>query len=102
MPAEPMTLLLRPVCVSLSTKSSFVLVSLGSGGFEMLHCTDSLQRNFFLRNPALDVPPSYCSTPSQVAAGKGARDMADKMSKLVVVGGEADVMKGKAKGECCK
>ncbi|KAI9862923.1 MAG: hypothetical protein M1813_004096 [Trichoglossum hirsutum] len=39
MPAEPMTLLLRP-------------------------------RNFFLRNPALDVPPSYCSTPSQVSAAE--------------------------------
>ena len=37
MPAEPMTLLLRP-------------------------------RNFFLKNPALDVPPSFCSTPSQVAS----------------------------------
>lgn len=38
MPAEPMTVLLRP-------------------------------RNFFDRNPALDVPPSYARTPSQVAAG---------------------------------
>lgn len=37
MPAEPMTLLLRP-------------------------------RNFFLKNPALDVPPSYCATPSQKAS----------------------------------
>ena len=42
MPAEPMTLLLRP-------------------------------RNFFDRNPALDVPPSWASTPSQVAKGKGGR-----------------------------
>lgn len=41
MPAEPMTLLLRP-------------------------------RNFFDRNPALDVPPSYARTPSQVAAGANA------------------------------
>ena len=41
MPAEPMTLLLRP-------------------------------RNFFLKNPALDVPPSYCTTPSQIAAKKKA------------------------------
>jgi hypothetical protein len=24
-------------------------------------------RNFFARNPALDAPPSYCSTPSQIA-----------------------------------
>lgn len=39
MPAEPMTVLLRP-------------------------------RNFFDRNPALDVPPSYSRAPSQVAAGK--------------------------------
>jgi primary-amine oxidase len=61
MPAEPMTLLLRP-------------------------------RNFFARNPALDVPPSYCSTPSQVASKEKVFDAADKMSKLVVTGGEA----------CCK
>ncbi|PLB38794.1 peroxisomal copper amine oxidase [Aspergillus candidus] len=39
MPAEPMTLLLRP-------------------------------RNFFTRNPVLDVPPSFARSPSQVAAGK--------------------------------
>lgn len=39
MPAEPMSLLLRP-------------------------------RNFFDRNPVLDIPPSYARTPSQVAAGK--------------------------------
>lgn len=38
MPAEPMTLLLRP-------------------------------RNFFDRNPVLDVPPSYARTPSQVLKG---------------------------------
>lgn len=62
MPAEPMTLLLRP-------------------------------RNFFVRNPALDVPPSYCSTPSQIASKSKVLDAADKMSKLVVAGGEAD---------CCK
>lgn len=37
MPAEPMTLLLRP-------------------------------RNFFDRNPVLDVPPSFARTPTQVAA----------------------------------
>ncbi|KAI9852840.1 MAG: hypothetical protein M1824_001708 [Vezdaea acicularis] len=55
MPAEPMTLLLRP-------------------------------RNFFLKNPALDVPPSYCSIPSQLARGGAAwgavRDASDKMSRL--------------------
>jgi len=61
MPAEPMTLLLRP-------------------------------RNFFTKNPALDVPPSYCSTPSQIAAGAGVVDAADKASRLVVVAGGA---------ECC-
>ncbi|KAL2426688.1 Copper amine oxidase 1 [Exophiala dermatitidis] len=53
MPAEPMTLLLRP-------------------------------RNFFLRNPALDVPPSYARTPSQVAAGKaGCSCTKDKASVAV-------------------
>ncbi|PSR76996.1 copper amine oxidase [Coniella lustricola] len=52
MPAEPMTLLLRP-------------------------------RHFFLNNPVLNVPPSYVSTPSQVAAKKEAVvDATDKMSKL--------------------
>ncbi|RDW66416.1 amine oxidase-12 [Coleophoma cylindrospora] len=61
MPAEPMTLLLRP-------------------------------RNFFNKNPALDVPPSYASTPSQILSGKGVMDAADKMSKLVVTGSE---------GQCC-
>lgn len=44
-------------------------------------------RHFFLRNPALDVPPSYASTPSQLlataaGAGRGALDLADKASKL--------------------
>lgn len=39
MPAEPMTVLLRP-------------------------------RNFFTRNPVLDVPPSFSRTPSEVAKGK--------------------------------
>lgn len=62
MPAEPMTLLLRP-------------------------------RNFFTKNPALDVPPSYSSTPSQTAGHGKVLDATDKMSKLVVVAGEA---------ECCK
>jgi primary-amine oxidase len=52
MPAEPMTLLLRP-------------------------------RNFFLRNPALDVPPSYARTPSQVLAGKKGHECADKASVKV-------------------
>jgi primary-amine oxidase len=52
MPAEPMTLLLRP-------------------------------RNFFVRNPALDVPPSYARTPSQVAAGKSGCSCSDKTSVAV-------------------
>jgi primary-amine oxidase len=56
MPAEPMTLLLRP-------------------------------RNFFIKNPALDVPPSYCSTPSQVKNKAAVHDATDKTSKLVVGGG---------------
>lgn len=52
MPAEPMTLLLRP-------------------------------RNFFTNNPVMNVPPSYVSIPSQVAANKEAViDAADKVSKM--------------------
>lgn len=40
-------------------------------------------RNFFARNPVLDVPPSYASTPSQLLAkGQGVYDAADKLSKL--------------------
>lgn len=53
MPAEPMSLLLRP-------------------------------RHFFLRNPTLDVPPSYVSTPSSVRKGK-ALDMGDCGSRLAFV-----------------
>ncbi|KAH8775444.1 copper amine oxidase [Diaporthe sp. PMI_573] len=52
MPAESMTLLLRP-------------------------------RNFFTNNPVMNVPPSYVSIPSQIAAKKEAVvDAADKMSKM--------------------
>lgn len=50
MPAEPISLLLRP-------------------------------RHFFLRNPALDVMPTYVSTPSSVRE-KVAADMRDKESRL--------------------
>lgn len=50
MPAEPLTLLLRP-------------------------------RHFFLRNPALDVMPTYVSTPSSVKE-KVAIDKRDKESRL--------------------
>ncbi|GAW26625.1 putative peroxisomal copper amine oxidase [Rosellinia necatrix] len=52
MPAEPITLLLRP-------------------------------RNFFTNNPVMDVPPSFSSTPSQVAArGAGVTNAADRLSTL--------------------
>ncbi|KAH0610064.1 uncharacterized protein H6S33_012610 [Morchella sextelata] len=51
MPAESMSLLLRP-------------------------------RHFFLRNPALDVPPSYVSVPSQVAAGRAGAVTGDGASQL--------------------
>jgi len=47
MPAEPMTVLLRP-------------------------------RNFFERNPCLDIPPSFSSCPS----GASKTDLTDQMSKL--------------------
>lgn len=54
MPAEPITLLLRP-------------------------------RNFFTNNPVMDIPPSYASTPSQVAAqGRGVLDASDKASTLAL------------------
>lgn len=44
-------------------------------------------RNFFANNPVMDVPPSYASTPSQVAAaGRGVYEAADKMSKLAFGG----------------
>lgn len=56
MPAEPMTVLLRP-------------------------------RNFFTQNPCMDVPPSYSSTPSQIAAGKkGITGVVDSLSRLAFGG----------------
>ncbi|QIW98333.1 hypothetical protein AMS68_003851 [Peltaster fructicola] len=67
MPAEPMTVLLRP-------------------------------RNFFSQNPVLDVPPSYCSTPSQVAAKKtGISGIIDSVSRLAFGSTE----KG-GSNDCCK
>lgn len=64
MPAEPITLLLRP-------------------------------RNFFTNNPVMDIPPSYASTPSQVAAqNSSVLDASDKMSTLAF----AD---SKTNGSCC-
>ena len=77
MPAEPMSLLLRP-------------------------------RNFFTSNPVMDVPPSFCSTPSQVAAGnKGVRDATDAVSRLAfgapVAGAEEAGAPGvdATGGSCC-
>lgn len=62
MPAEPMTLLLRP-------------------------------RHFFSNNPVMDVPPSYVTIPSQVAAKKEAIvDATDKMSHMAFSEGS---------GACC-
>lgn len=62
MPAEPITLLLRP-------------------------------RNFFANNPAMDVPPSYATMPSQIAAkGAAVIDATDRLSKLAFANGDA----------CCK
>lgn len=64
MPAEPMTLLLRP-------------------------------RNFFLNNPVMDVPPSYVTIPSQIAANKAAVvDAADKLSTMAFENGTTN-------GSCC-
>jgi primary-amine oxidase len=54
-------------------------------------------RNFFTQNPCLDVPPSYSSTPSQVAAGKtGIRGVVDSLSRLAFGGKE----KG-GSDDCC-
>ncbi|KAL1608139.1 peroxisomal copper amine oxidase [Paraconiothyrium brasiliense] len=62
MPAEPMTLLLRP-------------------------------RNFFTRNPCLDVPPSYCSVPSGIRQGG---TLVDKLSKLAFGSDKSGTQ------ECCQ
>ncbi|KAH9827342.1 Copper amine oxidase 1 [Teratosphaeria destructans] len=49
-------------------------------------------RNFFTQNPCMDVPPSYSSTPSQVAAGKrGWRGLVDGVSRMAFGGGEEKV-----------
>lgn len=59
MPAEPMTLLLRP-------------------------------RNIFTNNPVMNVPPSYVSIPSQIAAKKEAVvNAADKLSKMAFENGSS-------------
>lgn len=45
-------------------------------------------RNFFSNNPAMDVMPSYCSTPSQVAGKQdGIVNTTDKMSTLAFSNG---------------
>ncbi|KAF2157429.1 hypothetical protein K461DRAFT_219753 [Myriangium duriaei CBS 260.36] len=67
MPAEPMTVLLRP-------------------------------RNFFTQNPAMDIPPSWSSTPSQVRDRKGGiQGVVDRISRLAFGGGEK-----KPSGECSR
>ncbi|KAI0394865.1 copper amine oxidase [Xylariaceae sp. FL0594] len=48
-------------------------------------------RNFFANNPVMDVPPSFCSTPSQVAAGAaGVVDATDKLSRLAFANGNGN------------
>ncbi|KAJ2893396.1 peroxisomal copper amine oxidase [Zalerion maritima] len=72
MPAEPVTLLLRP-------------------------------RHFFDRNPALDVPPSYLTLPSQIEKGErtAAYDATDKMSKPAFGGEEKTIPIVGGGGGCC-
>lgn len=54
-------------------------------------------RNFFKNNPVMDVPPSYSSTPSQVAAGNaGVLNAADKLSNLAFASGSNGT-----NGSCC-
>ncbi|KAF3806807.1 Copper amine oxidase 1 [Colletotrichum gloeosporioides] len=55
-------------------------------------------RNFFANNPVMDVPPSYCSTPSQVAKGReGVVDATDQVSKLAFEGEAGSCCAGKSK-----
>lgn len=45
-------------------------------------------RNFFSNNPVMNVPPSYVTIPSQIAANKEAVvDATDKMSKIAFSNG---------------
>lgn len=54
-------------------------------------------RNFFTNNPVMNVPPSYVTIPSQIAASKEAVvDAADKVSRMAFGGGEAA-----AGSSCC-
>jgi primary-amine oxidase len=66
MPAEPMTLLLRP-------------------------------RNFFTRNPCLDIPPSFCSVPSGVRQGS---TLVDRLSRMAF-GEEKPVAVPAGGAACC-
>lgn len=55
-------------------------------------------RNFFANNPVMNVPPSFVSIPSQVAAQKEAVvDATDRVSKLAF--GNESV--GGARDACC-
>lgn len=57
-------------------------------------------RNFFLMNPALDVPPSYAITSSEVKAkASGKRSMFDQDSELAFGSAIAPSSSG---GSCCK
>ncbi|SMY26704.1 unnamed protein product [Zymoseptoria tritici ST99CH_1A5] len=57
-------------------------------------------RNFFTQNPCMDVPPSYSSTPSQMAAGKsGIRGVVDNLSRLAFGGAQE---RGGSNDACCK
>lgn len=48
-------------------------------------------RNFFSNNPVMNVPPSYVTIPSQIAAKKEAVvDASDKMSKMAFSNGAGD------------
>jgi len=79
-------------------------------------------RNFFTSNPCMDVPPSYCSTPSQVAArnkaaaegkvegergvvGKvvdGLVDARDKLSRLAFGAPANGTVTASGDGSCCE
>ncbi len=55
-------------------------------------------RNFFASNPVLDVPPSFASTPSQVAArGAGVLDATDRLSRFAF----GDRAPDAASAACC-
>jgi len=53
-------------------------------------------RNVFTKSAVLDVPPGYCSTPSQIVAKAAVTDAADKMSTLAATAGGVDA------GSCCQ